>query len=99
MRTVGICPNQILKNNVASFKLCLVQTIVPKCVFYEIAVEDNKRNQAGPAEHMGTIGICPNQILQNNIKSDTFQYNTLGCWFDCLIDETSDGPSIILIEK
>ena len=32
------------------------------------------------------------------VQSDNLQYNTLGCWIDCLIDQTSDGPSIILID-
>ena len=32
------------------------------------------------------------------IKSDNLQYNTLGCWVDRLIDQASDGPSIILID-
>ena len=29
-------------------------------------------------------------------KSDNLQYNTLGCWIERLIDQVSDGPSIIL---
>ena len=32
------------------------------------------------------------------LQSDNLQYNTLGQWVDCLIDQTSDGPSIILID-
>ena len=32
------------------------------------------------------------------LQSDNLQYNTLGHWVDCLIDQTSDGPSIILID-
>ena len=31
-------------------------------------------------------------------KSYNLQYNTLDRWVDCLIDQTSDGPSIILID-
>ena len=31
-------------------------------------------------------------------KSDNLQYNTLGRWVDRLIDQVSDGPSIILID-
>ena len=31
-------------------------------------------------------------------KSDNLQYNTLGRWVDRLINQTSDGPSIILID-
>ena len=31
-------------------------------------------------------------------KSDNLQYYMLGCWVDCLIDQASDGPSIILID-
>ena len=32
------------------------------------------------------------------LKSDNLQYNTLGCWVNCLLDQSSDGPSIILID-
>ena len=32
------------------------------------------------------------------LKSDNLQYNTLGRWVDRLIDQASDGPSIILID-
>ena len=32
------------------------------------------------------------------VKSDNLQYNMLGRWVDCLIDQASDGPSIILID-
>ena len=32
-------------------------------------------------------------------KSDDLQYNTLKGWVDRLIDQVSDGPSIILIEN
>ena len=32
-------------------------------------------------------------------KSDNLQYNMLGRWVDCLIDQASDGPSIVLIDK
>ena len=35
---------------------------------------------------------------QTVMKSDNLQYNTLGCWVDRLIDQASDGPSIILID-
>ena len=40
---------------------------------------------------------CVNTVerLQN---SDNLQYNTLGRWVDRLIDQASDGPSIILID-
>ena len=31
-------------------------------------------------------------------KSDNLQYDTLSCWVDRLIDQASDGPSIILID-
>ena len=31
------------------------------------------------------------------LKSDNLQYHTLGLWVDRLIDEASDGPSIIMI--
>ena len=31
-------------------------------------------------------------------KSDNILYNTLGRWVDHLIDQVSDGPSIILID-
>ena len=31
-------------------------------------------------------------------KSDNLQYNTLGRWVDRLINQASDGPSIILID-
>ena len=31
-------------------------------------------------------------------KSDKLQHNALGPWTDCLIDQASDGPSIILID-
>ena len=31
-------------------------------------------------------------------KSNNLQYNTLGHWVDRLIDQASDGPSIILID-
>ena len=31
-------------------------------------------------------------------KSDNLQYNTLGRWVTRLIDQASDGPSIILID-
>ena len=30
--------------------------------------------------------------------SDNLQYNTLGRWVDRLIDQASDGPSILLID-
>ena len=36
---------------------------------------------------------------KKHIKSDNLKYNTLGHWVDCLIDQASDGPIIILIEK
>ena len=29
---------------------------------------------------------------------DNLKYNTLGYWVDCLIDQASDGPTIILID-
>ena len=32
------------------------------------------------------------------LKSDNLQYNMLGRWVDCLSDQASDGPSIILID-
>ena len=32
------------------------------------------------------------------LKSDNLQYNTLGRWVVRLIDQASDGPSIILID-
>ena len=32
------------------------------------------------------------------LKSDNLQYNTLGRWVDRLINQLSDGPSIILID-
>ena len=32
-------------------------------------------------------------------KSDNLQYNTLGPWVNCLIDQASDGQSIILIHR
>ena len=38
----------------------------------------------------------PNQISYG--KSDNLQYSTLGRWVDCLINQASDGPSIILID-
>ena len=34
-----------------------------------------------------------------HIKSGNLQYNMLGCWVDRLIDQVSDGPSIILLIK
>ena len=34
----------------------------------------------------------------SNLKSDNLQYNTLGRWVDRLIDQASDGPSLILID-
>ena len=33
-----------------------------------------------------------------DLKSDSLQYNTLGCWVDRRINQASDGPSIILID-
>ena len=33
------------------------------------------------------------------LKSDNLQYNILGRWVDRLIDQESDGPSIILIDS
>ena len=38
------------------------------------------------------------KMLQSDLKSDNLQYNTTGCWNDCLIGQASDGPSIILID-
>ena len=32
------------------------------------------------------------------VKSDNLRYNTLCRWVDRLIDQVSDGPSIILID-
>ena len=41
-----------------------------------------------------------NITLENiHIKSDNLQYNMLGRWVDHLIDQVSDGPSIILREN
>ena len=39
-------------------------------------------------------------VLENNanLKYDNLQYNTLGRWADHLINQVSDGPSIILID-
>ena len=36
--------------------------------------------------------------LSSDLKPDNLQYNTLGRWVDRLIDQASDGPSIILID-
>ena len=36
-------------------------------------------------------------VAQSHLKSDNLQYDTLGCWVDCLIDQACDGPRIILI--
>ena len=36
--------------------------------------------------------------LNSVLKSDNLQYNTLGRWVDRLINQASDGPSIILID-
>ena len=48
------------------------------------------------------VGIFAIKIRDNRIqlhlKSDNLQYNTLGRWVDRLIDQASDGPSIILID-
>ena len=32
-----------------------------------------------------------------NHKSDNLQHNTLNCWVDCLSNQASDGPSIVLL--
>ena len=37
-------------------------------------------------------------LIHIDLKSDNLQYNTLGRWVDRLIDQVSDGPSIILID-
>ena len=43
--------------------------------------------------------IGPNHFVQaQNMKYDNLQYNTLGRWFDRLINQAFDGPSIILID-
>ena len=42
-----------------------------------------------------------NHMVGNHLtflKSENLQYNTLGRWIDCLINQASDGPSIILID-
>ena len=42
--------------------------------------------------------ICWQQNSVSNFRSDNLQYNTLGRWVDRLINQASDGPSIILID-
>ena len=34
------------------------------------------------------------QNSQEEVKSDNLQYNTLGPWVVCLIDQASDGPHV-----
>ena len=43
-----------------------------------------------------TIYFFP--ISPGGQESDNLQYNTLGRWVNCLIDQAFDGPSIILID-
>ena len=38
-------------------------------------------------------------LIHANKKSDNLQYNKLGRWVDLLIDQGSDGPSIILMTR
>ena len=33
-----------------------------------------------------------------NLESHNLQYNKLGRWVDCLIDQASEGPNFILID-
>ena len=33
------------------------------------------------------------------LKSDNFEYNTLDCWVDRLIDQAFDGPSRLKIKQ
>ena len=39
------------------------------------------------------------RIYSSNYKSDNLQYNTLGRWDNCLIDQASDVPSLILFHN
>ena len=39
-----------------------------------------------------------NGLNPGYLKSDNLQYNKLGRWVDHLIDQASEGPSIILID-
>ena len=50
-------------------------------------------------EFMGLVLYSRVSIKRPVLKSDTLQYNTLGRWVAHLIDQASDGPSIILVDR
>jgi hypothetical protein len=45
------------------------------------------------------LGLYDFNLWLFDQKSYNLLYNMLGCWVDCLIDQESDGPSIILIDE
>ena len=70
-------------------------------ILAEMGDQLGKEDQSGgtvdwPQKHRYQLGWV---ILADcrQKKSDNLQYDVMGRWIDCLIDQASDGPSIILI--
>ena len=42
--------------------------------------------------------ILEGSFYQRDYKSDNLLYNTMGLWVDCLINQASNGPNIIMID-
>jgi hypothetical protein len=59
--------------------------MLPECIVYFGQLKFESQRSSAPEK-------------QDNLKSDNLQYNMLGHWVDHLIDQVSDGPSIILID-
>ena len=57
---------------------------LPECIVYFDWLKFESQRSSAPEK-------------QDNLKSDNLQYNMLGRWVDHLIDQPSDGSSIILI--